>query len=131
MTLSTHALKGMVPDAFLSVTGGPLTDPKLANRPEMGGLRLYQGATPNDPVHGMFSFFPVTAGGDSGFPRPLIEDLPDKYINPKSFRAPSGLTTQRSCAELSDLWNRLVEQVRSAGLVLGTHAALPPERREG
>ena len=121
------ALKGKVPDAFLSVTGGPLTaDPKLARKPEQGGFRLYRGATPEDRVQDMFSFFPaIAADGNSGFPRPLISDFPDNHINPESFRAPKGQTAPLSCDKLFDLWNRLVNQVHKAGLVLGTHAELP------
>ena len=53
-------------------------------------LRLYRGATPDDPVEGMFSFFPASLEcGDSGFRRPFI-DLPIKYLNPAAFRTPRG-----------------------------------------
>ena len=50
-------LKFKVPDAFLNVTGGPLAA-DLSENPQKGGFRLYRGATPDDPVGGMFSFFP-------------------------------------------------------------------------
>ena len=76
----------------------------------------------------MFSFFPAIPAGDgSGFPRPLV-DLADEYFNRKSWQAPKGLGRERMCSELFDLWNRLVKQVRDAGLVLGTHAELPERR---
>jgi hypothetical protein len=106
------------PDAFLLETGGLLTD----------SGRLYRGATPDDPVDGMFSFFPaIPAGGDSGFPRPLI-DLPSKYFNPLSWQSPKGLWHDRTAEELRGLWDSLVSQVRAKGLVIGTHASLPERR---
>ena len=77
----------------------------------------------------LFSFFPaIPASGDTGFPRPLI-DLPAAYFNPASWRGPKGLGRNRTPDELRCLWNRLVEQVRGAGLVLGTRADLPRRRR--
>ena len=120
------ALKGKVPNAFLSVTGGPLTaDRNLPDDPEERGLRLYRGATPNDPVHGMFSFFPaIPASSNSGFPRPFIS-LKSDYFNPRSWQAPKGVKRNRTPDELRCLWNELVAQVRDAGLVLGIHAEMP------
>lgn len=118
-----RALADEAPEAFLIVTGGPIRDNETAS------FRLYRGATPDDPVDGMFSFFPATpASGETGFPRPLI-DLPSEYFNPKSLQAPKGVRCDRTSEELCGLWESLMRQVREAGLVLGTHAALP-ERRE-
>lgn len=108
-------LSGSLPDAFLVATGGMLTD----------SGRLYRGATFDDPVNGMFSFFPaIPAGGNSGFPRPLI-DLPSEYFNRRSWQAPKGLWRDRTSGDLRGLWDSLVSQVLSYGLVLGTHASLP------
>ena len=110
-----------VPDAFVVATGGLLT----------GSGRLYRGATPNDPVDGMFSFFPASpAGGASGFPRPLI-DLPSEYFNPRSWQAPKGVWRNRTVEELRVVWESLVSQVRDKGLVIGTHASLPKRRARG
>ena len=79
------ALADSASEAFLEVTAGPIADNEEAS------FRLYRGATPRDPVDGMFSFFPATpAEGDSGFPRPVIE-LPGEYFNPGSSRGPNGL----------------------------------------
>ena len=139
-------LAGRAPVAFLDVTGGPLEDnsrdatctpaPKRRNR--CGGLRasqdpdatlrLYRGATPTHPVHGMFSFFPAKpAGGDTGFPRPGVE-LPAPHFNNKLQRG-----HKQSCGlsgkTLVRLWDCLAEQVHDAGLVLGTRA-VPPPRHE-
>ena len=118
-----RALADAVPEAFLTVTGGPIRDNEQAS------FMLYKGATPHDPVDGMFSFFPANpARGDAGFPRPPI-DLPSEYFNPKSWQAPKGVRRERTSEELRGLWESFLCQVREAGLVLGTHAALP-ERRE-
>ena len=118
-----QVLADPVPEAFLTVTGGPIGDNEAAS------FRLYMGAAPDDPVEGMFSFFPaLPAHGDAGFPRPLI-DLPGEYFNPRSWQAPKGLRREPNSEELRVLWKSLVAQVREAGLVLGSHAA-PPERRE-
>ena len=124
-------LKDLAPATFLDVTGGPLAENASTSgtcAPTSAWLRLYRGATPNNPVQGMFSFFPAIPAGDgSGFSRPLV-DLADEYFNRKSWQAPKGLGRERMCSELFDLWNRLVKQVRDAGLVLGTHAELPERR---
>jgi len=117
-----RVLMDAAPEAFLTVTGGPIMDN------EKDSFRLYMGATPNDPVDGMFSFFPaMPAEGDVGFPRPRI-DLPTQYFNPRSWQAPKGLRCERTREELCVIWKSVVGQVREAGLVLGTHA-IPPERR--
>ncbi len=133
-------LGGRVPDTFLEVTGGPLFDHAgeascsgiCAPTPER--LRLYWGATPDNPVHGMFSFFPaVPADRESSFARPVIE-LSDKlsaeYFNPGSWQAPKGLTQDGtlSLCELRSLWDSLVAQVREKELVLGTRAEMPERR---
>ena len=107
-----------VSDAFLVATGGLLTD----------SGRLYWGATPDDAVDGMFSFFPaMPADGGLGFPRPLI-DLPCEYFNPKSWQSPKGLRRERTGEKLRGLWECLATQVHDVGLVLGTCAALPEQR---
>ncbi len=130
-------LKDWVPDTFLDVTGGPLADYDENMScsgtclPNDGQLRLYRGATPDDSICGMFSFFPAApADGETGFPRPLI-DLPDKYFNPGSWQTAKGISCHCSYDELHDLWERLVGQVHDAGLVLGTHAELPECRLYG
>ena len=118
-------LKDWVPDTFLEVCGGP-----FSASPESERLRLYRGATPDDSVYGMFSFFPaIPAGGEIGFPRPPI-NLRAKYFNPESWRTVKGPTVERSCDELRGLWKSIVKQVRDAGLVLGTYAELPKPRVE-
>ena len=141
------ALAGFVPEAFLAVTGGPLADndedatcgPERDSRTGCGGgtradapdatLRLYRGATPKNPVHGMFSFFPaMPEGGTRGFPR-LDACLP-RFCFTQNLRQGHKLTCDLDEETLRQLWECLVAQVHDAGLVAGTHAALP-QRRDG
>ena len=117
-----QALADATSEVFLAVTGGPI----MAR--EKASFRLYFGATPEDPVDGMYSYFPaMPAQGDAGFSRPLIE-LPKEYFNPGSWQAPKGVRIGRTSKELCEIWNSLAVQTLEAGLVLGTHAALPERR---
>ncbi len=128
-----NELGDWAPSTFLDVTISPLTGDTGQSTPRRCAptgdqLRLYRGATPDDPVDGMFSFFPASpSGGDPGFRRPFI-DLPAEYVNPAAFRSPRGFRRNRTPDELRGLWDRLVEQVHDAGLVLGTYAELPERR---
>ncbi len=137
-------LVGLVSEAFVDVTAGPLEDnrqdtscgPAPVRRSGCGGavggdadvkLRLYWGATPEDPVGGMFSFFPaMPAGRARGFPRPGIK-LPS-WCFTESLRQGHKQACGLSEESMKPLWDSLVAQVYDAGLVLGTHAALPPPR---
>ena len=128
-----RAIEDKVPEAFLNVTGGPLTeDPKLKKLDDNGEapeFRLYRGATPKDPVCGMYSFFPaLPADSNSVFRRPPIFGM--KEINPINWRTAKGRGKERTLRELRSLWDCLVAQVRDADLVLGTRAETP-ECREG
>ena len=126
------------PDAFRVATGGPLTDNDHSSAPGTCAptrtrLRLYRGATPCDPVDGMFGFFPATpsggAQGDRSFPRPFV-DLSPEYFTPALAMGPKGLSRnlKDDAYELRSLWDSLVAQVRDADLVLGTRAELPEQR---
>lgn len=87
--------------------------------------RLYSSATPEDPVHGMFSFFPCLPYPETttGFPRPEIR-LPG-LVDPKSWRS-ARFTSLRSFEEAREVWEQVVEQVRVQGLLLGVYAETPP-----
>ena len=129
------ALEGKVPEAFFDVTGGPLAENSEkesgsgACGPGETKLRLYLGATPEDPVQEMFSFFPARpAGGGLGFPRPVIKRLPGKYFTPGNTQAPKGATCPLTPKKLHCLWRSLAAQVRKEGLVLGTRAEPPLPR---
>ena len=134
-----EALEGKVPEEFLEVTGGPLVawaedlgkgSASAACGPTSERLRLYRGATPDDPVDGMFGFFPaISAEGESGFPRPVVS-LDDEYFNSCNGQAPKGAQCNLCPDTLRGLWDSLIAQVRKAGLVIGTRADMP-ERRAG
>ena len=112
----------LVSETFLNVTGGPIA----AN--EKDSFKLYIGAPPDDPVDGMFSFFPaMPSEGNVGFPRPQI-DLPSDHFNPRSWRGPKGVKRELTSQKLRVLWKSLVAQVHDTGLVLGTYASLPEQR---
>lgn len=115
-------------DAFSIVTGRPLTHNYEAGCGADARFRLYRGATPDDPVDGVFSFFPAKlADGEAGFPRPVI-NLPREYFNPRLCMNIKGVSRKRSRDQLHWIWSALVAQVRQAGLVLGTYAEMPRPR---
>ena len=129
-------LKDWASDTFLDVTGGPLSDHPdtiaASGRcaPTSTRLRLYRGATPDNSVDGMFSFFPAIPGESGrGFPRPVI-DLPPEYFSPANWQAAKGSLEELTPHKLRCLWSSIVKQVREAGLVRGTSAALPKRRRD-
>lgn len=87
---------------------------------------LIKGATPDDPVDGMFSFVPCRVDGDADmrFARPVV-DLPG-IVNPKSTQSPSGAKEMRPLAQIVDAWRTVVDQVRRVELELGIHFKTPP-----
>lgn len=118
------ALADCVPGAFLEVTGEPLADNDAAEE-----FRLYRGATPDNPVDGMFSFFPARqADGDTGFERPSI-DLPRAFFTKKNMSQNCKISDPLTAETLSGLWQAIVAQVLDAGLLLGTGAS-PPNKRK-
>ena len=124
-----EALEGEVPDEFLETTVESLIAwaKECGKAPE---FRLYRGATPDDPVDEMFSFFPaIPADGDSCFSRPFVT-LDKSFFTVSNIRAPKGAGRNLCSDTIRDLWGSLVTQVRNKGLVLGTHADMP-ERRMG
>lgn len=90
-------------------------------------LRLYAGATDDDPLAGMFSFVPClpAATATNGFPRPAISL--DGYITqslPMGFKASADVPSDM----IEAAWISVVDQVLDAGLYLGVSFDLPPER---
>lgn len=91
---------------------------------------LFSGATPDDPVSGMFSFTPCRPAGDGcRFARPSVR-LPG-LINPASKQSPSGshrpLTTERA----RQTWKEIRHQVLARDLLIGTHFDTPPKGETG
>ncbi len=88
--------------------------------------RLYFGATVDDDVEGMFSFFPCkeAAGSGTGFCRPAVE-LPG-VVNPELQRGKRDPYVAPD--RFADLWRTVRRQVENQGLLLGLSAAMPPKR---
>jgi hypothetical protein len=84
---------------------------------------LYEAATWDDPIDGMFSFFPCLTGGD-GFPRPEI-DLPE-YVSP-GLMMNIQVSEELSRNEVKRVWSNVASQVINQGLQLGVQAD-PPEK---
>jgi len=98
------------------------TDP----RPRGTTYTLFRGATPDDPVNGMFSFVPCRpwVGDSSRFACPAIRL--DGVINPRSRQSASGAKHLRSAAEVYAAWRQVVRQVLVQDLQLGVGIADPP-----
>ncbi len=118
--------RNLVSEAFQEATLSVwYSDKNNSCAPE--SCRLYFGATIDEPVNGMFSYFPCMPAKDCprGFARPAI-DLPD-VINPalqQGKRLNKGVTLKVA----TDYWNAVRESVESSGLWLGVHADLPPRK---
>jgi hypothetical protein len=86
---------------------------------------LLRGATPREPVNGLFSFVPCRpwVGDDSRFERPAVR-LPG-IVNPLSRQSPSGTKTLWSRAQVAAAWHAVIAQLTAADLELGAHLAEP------
>jgi hypothetical protein len=87
--------------------------------------RLYFGADYENPLNGMFSFFPCTPyrDGERGFARPTVRIegvITDNLSQGKK------LNPQKSLYHVKALWSDLVKQIKEQGLMLGVFAELPP-----
>jgi hypothetical protein len=88
---------------------------------------LYFGATYNQRVDGMFSFFacqPRTQG-EVGFARPVIK-LPGQITN--NLTQGKKMTVQPDLATMQSQWSNVMQQVTDQGLMLGVSAELPEQR---
>lgn len=122
-----EALDGKVSGVYRKVTLEPWYSGSV---PEGQSHRLYLGATPEEPVAGMFSFFPCRPyeASDLGFARPEIH-IPG-FIT-RHLTQGKKIARDLSLAEMGELWEQVVGQVEAQGLALGTYAELPPESGEG
>jgi hypothetical protein len=86
---------------------------------------LYQGATYEAPFNGRYSFVPCRrADADNlRFPRPSI--CLGSYVNPRSWRRPSGATRPRSESVVHEQWENIRRQVLDAGCLLGVWFPTP------
>lgn len=85
--------------------------------------RLYLGATPDEPVDGMFSYLPCmpAAGEQSGFARPAVFLHP--FVNP-SLRMQARSSALVKAEVVSGAWRAVADSVMDAGLFFGTGLTL-------
>ena len=87
---------------------------------------LYRGATPQNPVGGMYSFVPARPGGQDRFARPAITSpggLRRPVVNPRNSRAPSGFRSadRIPLGQAAMVWADVAATVARQGLVLAHH----------
>jgi hypothetical protein len=124
-------LHSIVPEAYLEVTIAALVQPKGKARCGTArseqSLRLYSGATINNPMNGMYSFFPCQPAQNcpKGFARPVIA-IPNVITDSlkQGGRLNRGIEKRRA----NELWNDVRKQVESADLWLGVRAEMPERR---
>ena len=112
-------------DAVSATYGEVTLDPWYArNVPRDQTHRLYFGATFEDKVDGMFSFFPCQTEKDagSGFPRPIIRI--DHWITQTLLQGKK-MTALSDGEAAQRVWAEVIGQVEDQGLKLGVSADLP------
>jgi hypothetical protein len=107
--------------------GLPAEDKSCAVGSSQEAWRLYFGATYDEPVHGMYSYFPCRPYDtcSRGFARPKISmpgRITDNLYQGKRYSEQPNLDSMRS------LWENVAEQVREQGLALGVYAEMPERR---
>lgn len=114
-------LDGRISETYREVTIEPWY---RGAQPDNQSHRLYFGATPEQLVEGMFSFFPCQTHDKNGhgFARPTV-DLPG-YVT-RSLTQGKKITVDLSLATLGEIWREVVRQIKAQGLLLGVRAELP------
>lgn len=89
--------------------------------------RLYFGATHDDPVNRMYSYFPCLPDKPTskGFARPRIS-LPGKITD--NLYQGKKYSEQPSLDAMESLWKKITEQVKQQGLAMGVYAEMPKRR---
>ena len=120
-------LEGKISSTYRKVTIEPWYK---GDQPIGQSHRLYFGATPENPVCGMYSFFPcqLFGEGELGFPRPSVELC--ESITP-TLRQGKKITRDVSLTDNAGLWKKVVRQVEKKGFMIGVHAELPPKCAPG
>jgi hypothetical protein len=99
---------------------------KAGSAPEGVTFRLYFGATIENSVEGMFSYFPC-AKADSkprGFARPRIHGIPMEAIT-NGLMMGKRKTEVGSVSEMKIVWDGVRAQVEAQGLALGVATDMP------
>jgi hypothetical protein len=119
-------------DAVIAALASESASPSIdgeAMGPRPLGTTLYWGETPGPAgLDKPFSFFPAmraVEGPDAGFVRLPIRPTPNgalqRMVNPAHQQGIRTTVVDRA-GQLQEAWDELVDQVRSAGLIMGTHA---------
>lgn len=122
-----HAtLKGVVPPEYFHATLEPVAyEQQFWNLSPSQTFRLYIGATPAQPVEGMFSFFPCQPVSDKepqGFARPVLRR---NGIITDNLTQGQRMNAQPDSASVQMLWHDVVRQILEQGFYLGVQAELP------
>ncbi|MBA2597043.1 MAG: hypothetical protein H0V00_10515 [Chloroflexia bacterium] len=121
-----RTLDGVVSETYAAVTLAPWYASLVGcNTPDRDrSYRLYLGASVDNPIDGMFSFFPCwpASASTQGFARPSLR-IPG-VITP-TMTQNKRLNPRQSIGAITPLWDEVVRQVMSQGLTLGIHADLP------
>jgi hypothetical protein len=126
-------LNNRVPHGYEQVVLGP-TYGEHASRRHLP-RRLYIGATHENPVNDMYSFFPcMPPGGDRGFARPEMvrsSVLTEGHFNPRlrqGMKGHSRTSDALSSETVVGLWKDIRDQVLASGCQLGVWAEMPNRR---
>lgn len=117
-----------VSDTYIDVTLRRIFSCTSPNRNKCNtnqNFRLYVGATFDNPINEMFSFFPCIPYSnkvDQCFSRPIIE-IPNVISDLKS----QGYKLTRN-GNLQQLWQQTKNQVEQVGLEIGIYSELPPKK---
>ena len=133
-----NLLSNKTPPGYDQIVLGPIYGP-CAPKPRRPRprRRLYIGATFENQLDGMFSFFPCMAAGsrgNRGFARPQIKisrDLTERHFNPKLRQGMKGqgqLTERLTPCAIKSLWVEICKQVQEEGCDLGVWADPPCQR---
>src|SRR5262249_32942107 len=119
----SNVLKATVSNTYRSVTVDPWYSGAV---PPTQSHRMYFGATYDQPVAEMFSFFPCKPYDPNGcgFARPEIK-IPG-LINGQ-LKQGKKIASDVGVATLNKLWNAVVAQVKEHALMLGVYVELPRE----
>ncbi|MDY0145898.1 MAG: hypothetical protein RBS84_07945 [Kiritimatiellia bacterium] len=121
-----ETLKDRVPSEYFHATLEPVVyEMQLRNHSPSQTFRLYIGATPDQPIEGMFSFFPCRPFSNTesrGFARPTIRR---KGTITDNLTQGQRMNPQPDLAAVQILWSDVTRQILEQGLCLGVQAELP------
>jgi len=124
-------LKDVATEEYLSITMRPAWEKEKDLQRE--SFRLYFGASYENPVEGMFSFFPCLPfeGEPRGFRRPIIniaDSVSGKPVIDGAQNTGKRYTELSKLETIKLLWDRVVKQVTEQSLYLGIATDLPEKR---